>query len=111
MSMTLTEFAIIAGVCSATILVCRVVPLFILKGRELSLSTQRALELIPPAAFAALVANDLFKPELFEQGVSSGMLPLLAAAIVVVVAMKTKNLLACVIVGVIAYVLLMMLGL
>ena len=109
--MTLEEFAIIVGACAGTILVCRVVPLFILKGRELSPSTQRALELIPPAAFAALVANDLFKPELFEQGIGSGIFPILAAAIVVVVAMKTKNLLACAIVGVIAYVLLMMLWL
>ena len=108
--MSTTEFAIVAIACSATILVCRVVPLFILKGRELSASTQRALELIPPAAFAALVANDLFKPDLFAQGITDGLLPIVAALIVVVVAVKTKNLLACAIVGVIAYVLLMMLG-
>ena len=93
--MSMNEFALIAITCSLTILACRVIPLFILKGRELSASTQRALELIPPAAFAALVANDLFKPELFAQGLSAGLLPLIAAAIVVVVAMKTKNLLAC----------------
>ena len=109
--MSMNEFALIAITCSLTILACRVIPLFILKGRELSASTQRALELIPPAAFAALVANDLFKPELFAQGLSAGLLPLIAAAIVVVVAMKTKNLLACAIVGVIAYIALMMLGL
>lgn len=109
--MSLEEFLIVFGCCSATILVCRVVPLFMLKGRELSVSTQRALELIPPAAFAALVANDLFKPELFEQGLGSGIMPLLAALVVVIVAVKTKNLLVCVIVGVIAYVLLMMAGL
>ena len=109
--MSSAEFAIVAVACSATILICRVVPLFILKGRELSASTQRALELIPPAAFAALVANDLFKPELFAQGIAEGVLPIIAAAIVVVVAVKTKNLLACAIVGVIAYVLLMTLGL
>jgi branched-subunit amino acid transport protein len=108
--MSLEEFLIVFGCCSATILVCRVVPLFLLKGRGLSEGVQRALELIPPAAFAALVANDLFKPDLFAQGLWNGFMPLIAAAIVVVVAVKTKNLLACVIVGVVAYILLMMAG-
>ena len=109
--MSLVDFAIICGTCCVTILICRVVPLFILKGRELSASTQRALELIPPAAFAALVTNDLFKPELFAQGVWDGVLPLIAAAIVVVVAVKTRNLLVCTIVGVVAYIALLSLGL
>ena len=105
--MSFADFLFIYGICIITILICRVVPMFFLKGRELSASTQRALELIPPAAFAALVANDLFKPELFAQGLWDGVMPLIAAAVVVVVAVKTKNLLACVIVGVVAYVALM----
>jgi branched-subunit amino acid transport protein len=107
MPMPFSEFLIIAFGCSLTILLCRVVPLFVLKGRELSVSMQRALELIPPAAFAALVANDLCKPDLFVQGLANGMLPLIAAAIVVIVAVKTKNLLACAITGVVAYVALL----
>lgn len=107
--MSLEEYLLILGCCSATIIACRVVPLFMLKGRELSVRTQRALELIPPAAFAALVANDLFKPDLFAQGAWDGAMPLLAAAVVVLVAVKTRNLLACAIVGVAAYVALMML--
>ena len=53
----------------------RVVPMLLLRGRELSPTAQRALELIPTAAFAALVANDFFKPELFAQGVWDGLLP------------------------------------
>lgn len=106
--MTIDEYLIIFACCATTILICRVVPLFILKGRELSPSTQRALELIPPAAFAALVANDLFKPELFSQGIWDGVMPLIAAVVVMVVALKTKNLLACVIAGVAAYILLML---
>lgn len=109
--MSAEEFLIVLACCAATILACRVVPLFALKGRELSAGTQRALELIPPAAFAALVANDLFKPDLFAQGIGDGLMPMLAAAVVVVVAVKTKNLLACAIVGVLAYVALMSLGL
>ena len=46
----------------AVILACRCVPLLALKGRELSPRVSEALGLIPPAAFAALVANDLFDP-------------------------------------------------
>ena len=109
--MSSADFLLIFAGCFATILACRVVPLFVLKGRELSVSTQKALELIPPAAFAALVANDLFKPDLFAQGLWDGTMPLIAAVVVAVVAVKTKNLLACALVGVAAYVALMMLGL
>lgn len=109
--MSTLEFLAVFAACAITILLCRVVPLFVLKGRELSPSTQRALELIPPAAFAALVANDLFKPDLFATGLWDGIMPLIAAAVVVGVAMKTKNLLACAVVGVLAYIALMMLGL
>jgi branched-subunit amino acid transport protein len=109
--MSTEDFLIVLVCCAATILICRVVPLFVLKGRELSLEMQRALGLIPCAAFAALVTNDLFKPDYFAQGIWDGVMPLIAAAVVVVVAVKTKNLLACAIVGVLAYVALMALGL
>lgn len=106
--MSITDFLIVLVTCSATILACRVVPLFLLKGRELQASTVQALQMIPAAAFAALVANDLFKPDLWAQGVWTGAMPLVAAAVVAVVAFKTKNLLACAIVGVVAYALLML---
>lgn len=106
--MSTTDFLIMLVACSATILICRVVPLFILKGRELQASTVRALQMIPAAAFAALVANDLFKPDLWAQGPWNGAMPLIAAAVVAIVGLKTKNLLACAIVGVVAYALLML---
>lgn len=106
--MSLQDFLILLVDCSATILACRVVPLFVLKGRELQPSTRRALEMIPAAAFAALVANDLFKPDLWAQGAWNGAMPLIAAAVVAVVAVKTKNLLACACVGVAVYALLML---
>ncbi len=108
--MSTESFLIILACCATTILICRVVPLFVLKGRALSLETQRALSLIPCAAFAALVANDLFKPDCFATGLWDGIMPLIAAAVVVVFAVKTKNLLACAIAGVLAYVALMALG-
>ena len=52
------DYFIVLGCCAITMLVCRVVPLFVLKGKELPEGVGQALGFIPPAAFAALVAND-----------------------------------------------------
>ena len=53
------DFAIITASVAITMLACRVIPVFALKGRTLPSNAVRLLNLIPPAAFAALVANDL----------------------------------------------------
>ncbi|MBM6675227.1 AzlD domain-containing protein [Olsenella uli] len=85
----------------AVIVACRCVPLLALKGRELSPRVSEALGLIPPAAFAALVANDLIDPV--------AGLPwraLLAAGLVVVVARRTGSLIWCALTGMAAYALL-----
>ena len=80
------------------ILACRCVPLLALKGRALSPRVSDALSLIPPAAFAALVANDLFDP---VAGIS---VPGVAAALVVaLVARRTGSLIWCALVGMAAY--------
>ncbi len=100
--MTWQIFLLVLLGCALPILVFRVVPLFVLKGRELSPKNQRALSLIPPAAFAALVANDLFSADMFDEGILAGVLPLVAAAIVLVVALWTKNLLASALTGVVS---------
>ena len=84
-------------------LLCRVVPLFVLKGRNLPTSLEEALGFIPPAAFAALVANDLLSPTMFNQGVWEGSIPLIAAVVVGLIALKTKSLLWCALSGVAAY--------
>ena len=104
------QFFIIFGICSATMLICRVVPLFALKGRQLPANVTEALSFIPPAAFAALVANDLFAIEKFEAGLWQGAMPLVAALAVVIVAWKTKSLLWSAVAGVVAYGLLMLIG-
>ena len=85
-----------------TMLVCRVVPLFALKGRELSPAVKRAIGLIPAAAFAALVANDLFQPDLFADDPVSGIVPVVAALPVVVVARLKGSLILCAVVGMLA---------
>lgn len=100
------EFSIVFGCCLATMLVCRTVPLFALKGRKLPEPVVRALGFIPPAAFAALVANDLLKPGMFDGGIWPACAPLLASVVVAVVALRTRSLLWCAVSGVAVYALL-----
>lgn len=85
----------------AVILACRCVPLLALNGRELSPRVSDALAHIPPAAFAALVVNDLFDP---AAGLS--WRALLAAALVVAVARRTGSLIWCALTGMVVYALL-----
>ena len=61
------------------------------------------------AAFAALVANDLVSPGAFDAGLWPGLLPWVAAAGVVLVAVKTKSMLWCCVSGVVFYVALSLL--
>ena len=100
------DFLAIFACCTVTILACRVLPLFVLKGRQLPESVERALGYIPPAAFAALVANDLLSPGMFAEGLWPAAAPLVAAGVVVVVAWKTRSLVWCAVAGVVAYALL-----
>lgn len=107
-AMNWSDFLIVFACCAGSMLVCRVVPLFLLKGKELPEGVSQALGFIPPAAFAALVANDLLTPGMFDAGLWPAAAPLLAAAIVVVVGLKTKSLLWCAMAGVVAYALLLL---
>ena len=66
--MSWDEFWVILAVCGACMLVCRVLPLFLLKGRSLPEGVTRALALIPPAACAARVATALLSPGMFDAG-------------------------------------------
>ena len=70
-----TEFALIGIGCALTILIFRTVPLFALRGRELPGWLSQALAFIPPAAFAALIANDIFSPGMFDAGLWPAMIP------------------------------------
>ena len=103
-----TGFWIVFGICALTMLACRVLPLFVLKGRELPPRLGEALGFIPPAAFAALVANDLLAPGMFAAGLWPAAAPLVAALVVVAVARLTKSLLLCAVAGVVVYALLTM---
>lgn len=102
-SLSMQQFFIVWLATLATMLACRVAPIFILKNQKMPEPLRRALNLIPPAAFAALVANDLFNPALFEQGVVASLVPYVCAAIVLIVARKSQSLIACALTGVISY--------
>ena len=95
-----TEFALIGIGCALTILIFRTVPLFALRGRELPGWLSQALAFIPPAAFAALIANDIFSPGMFDAGLWPAMIPVIAALIVIPVAIKTKSLVWSIVAGV-----------
>lgn len=105
--MPVSSFLAILVGCSALMLVCRIVPLVALKGRELPPTVTRALGLIPPAAFAALVANDLLDPGEAAAGIATGewgwLVPLAAACFVAVVGVKTRSMAWCIVTGVASY--------
>lgn len=109
MTLSFADFMILMIGCALTILVFRTVPLMVLRGRELPAALSRALGFIPPAAFAALVANDLFSPTMFDGGLWPQAIPLVAALCVIPVAIKTKSLVWSIVVGVGVYALLLLL--
>lgn len=106
--MSWEEFWILLLTCALTILACRVLPLFLLKGRSLPDNVNAALGFIPPAAFAALVANDLLTPGMFAGGVWPAAIPFIAALCVIVVAVKSRSLLLSAVTGVLAYAVLLL---
>ena len=97
--MSTQDFLILYASVLASMVACRCIPLFVLKGRELSSRLSQALGLIPAASFAALVANDLISPSAFVANPLQAVVPFIAAAVVVVVARKTGSLIWCAIVG------------
>lgn len=74
--------------------------------RWLSPRVTEALGYIPPAAFAALVANDLISPGACDAGLWQGLIPWIAAVGVVVVAVKKKSMLWCCVSGIVLYIVL-----
>ncbi len=102
--MGVSDFLVILLGVTVLMFVCRVAPVVLLKGRDLPDAVTRALGLIPAAAFAALVANDLFDPADFAAGTDALTWagPLIAAAAVAAVGFKTKSMAWCIVVGVAA---------
>jgi branched-subunit amino acid transport protein len=55
------------------------------------------------------VANDLLSPTMFASGVWPGLMPLVASAVVCLIAAKTKSMLWCCVGGIAAYIVLSLL--
>ncbi len=108
--MSTQEFLILYACVLASMLACRCIPLFVLKGRQLSPRVEEAIGLIPPAAFAALVANDLFQPTTLSQDIVAGIIPFIAALPVLIVARTTKSLIWSAVTGMAVYALLLYAG-
>ncbi len=100
------DFWIILALTALCTFLSRVLPVALFANRELPVSVMRSLEYIPVAAFAALVANDLITPDPFSAGLIPAVLPFIALIPVIVVALKTKSLALCIVVGVAAFALL-----
>lgn len=105
-NMTINEFLLIWVVSSAEIATCRVLPALILRGRPLSYRITEALGYIPPAAFAALIANDLYSTQASAMGLWANVMPLIASMAVLLVAKKTRSMIWCCIAGVASYIVL-----
>lgn len=101
--MSIPDFLVLWLSILAAMIVFRCVPIFVLKGRELPERVSRAIGLIPAAAFAALVANDVLQPATFAADPVAALLPIAAAAIVALVALKTHSLIWCALAGMAAY--------
>ena len=98
----------ITALCNAAF---RIVPLYTLIKKQLPEKVQQALQLIPAACFAALVANDLFDPAVWSAGISfSAMIPLLSAIPVVGISLYKPSLFLSVLVGVGCFALLYVLA-
>ena len=104
--MTISEFLLIWVVSSAEIATCRVLPALVLRGRPLSYRITEALGYIPPAAFAALIANDLHSAQASAIGLWANVMPLIASMAVLLVAKKTRSMIWCCIAGVASYIVL-----
>lgn len=74
--MPVNEFLVLWLSSWAAIAFFRIAPAFALRGRTLSPRITEALGYIPPAAFAALVANDLVSPGAFDAGPWPALVPL-----------------------------------
>ena len=104
--MTINEFLLIWVVSSAEIATCRVLPAVVLRSRPLSYRITEALGYIPPAAFAALIANDLYSAQASAIGLWANVMPLIASMAVLLVAKKTRSMIWCCVAGVASYIVL-----
>ncbi|MBI5567861.1 MAG: AzlD domain-containing protein [Chloroflexi bacterium] len=80
----------------------RLLPIVLLGRIDIPLVVQRALRFVPPAVLSAIIAPELLMPG-GEFSLSLGNARLIAGVIATIVAWRTKNVLATIAVGMIAF--------
>lgn len=106
MRMSVPQIMALWAALLAFMLVCRCTPPLLLRGRALSGRAERAIGLIPVAAFSALVANELAAPDAIMADPRAALVGLLSAAVVLVVACRSASLIWCALAGMLSYALL-----
>ncbi len=104
-AITWSEFLILLVCLVAAMTASRILPLMLLKGRKIPHTAARMLSLIPPAAFAALVVNDVTSPYFQAHDTSAFLVALLAALCVGITAYFKRSIVLCAVVGLVAYIL------
>lgn len=99
------EFFILLVCLVAAMAASRILPLMLLKGRKIPRIAARMLSLIPPAAFAALVVNDVTSPYFQAHDSCAFLVALLAALCVGITAYFKRSIVLCAVVGLLAYIL------
>jgi len=100
-----SEFFILLVCLVAAMAASRILPLMLLKGRKIPRIASRMLSLIPPAAFAALVVNDVTSPYFQAHDSCAFLVALLAALCVGITAYFKRSIVLCAVVGLLAYIL------
>ena len=101
--MSWEEFWFVLIGCVLAMWACRVIPLFLLKGRELPPRLAQALGFIPPASNMPGFKRSLATSAANAAGVWPAAIPLVAAVASALVAVKTKSLLWTAVAGVAVY--------
>lgn len=97
--MTCRQILLLWAALLVVMLACRCLPLLLVGDRSLPPRVERAISLIPVAAFSALVANDLVQPDAYAADPGSLVVTLVSSAVVLVVARRSGSLVWCALVG------------
>ncbi len=104
--MSPSQIAVLWAALLVVMLACRTLPLVLLRGRSLPARVERAIGMIPAAAFSALVANDLLQFDTFASDPRRVLVVFASAGVVCVVARRSGSLLWCALTGMGVYALL-----
>jgi branched-subunit amino acid transport protein len=98
-----SDFCLILLLTGSSTFLARTFPVLLFARQRIPEGAKNLLAYIPASAFAALVANDVFKPDAFALGLWPALLPSLALVPVALAARKTRSLGIAIVVGILAF--------